>query len=95
MKKLGLAVFCLFFSLAISSVASADSLYSRSWQIVSNLKEEVKSNSNDPGMIWNPANPEYLLRKAADSQKNSRCTEVRLTILGALDKSFCINFFIN
>jgi hypothetical protein len=29
MKKLGLAVFCLFFSLAISSVASADSLYSR------------------------------------------------------------------
>jgi hypothetical protein len=62
MKKLGLAVFCLFFSLAISSVASADSLYSRSWQIVSNLEEEVKSNSNDPGMIWNPANPEYLLR---------------------------------
>ncbi len=33
-----------------------------SWQIVSNLKEEVKSNSSDPGMIWNPANPQYLLR---------------------------------
>ncbi len=147
MKKLGLALFCLFFALANSSVAVADSLYTRnlscdswtapreqeickaleqvycalsvspqdiqalvnmivalerkpdgsmaraqavngarfllfllgqqaltrfpprdnrwddlSWQIVSNLKEEVKSNSSDPGMIWNPANPQYLLR---------------------------------
>jgi hypothetical protein len=34
----------------------------RAWQIVKNLKEEVALNSSDPGMIWNPANPQYLLR---------------------------------
>jgi hypothetical protein len=32
------------------------------WQIVKNLREEITLNSSDPGMIWNPANPQYLLR---------------------------------
>lgn len=32
------------------------------WQIVQNLREEIALNSSDPGMIWNPANPHYLLR---------------------------------
>jgi hypothetical protein len=30
--------------------------------MVKNLQEEVALNSSDPGMIWNPANPQYLLR---------------------------------
>ena len=34
----------------------------REWQVVKNLQEEVALNSSDPGMIWNPANPQYLLR---------------------------------
>ena len=34
----------------------------REWQVVKNLQEEVARNSSDPGMIWNPANPQYLLR---------------------------------
>ena len=34
----------------------------RSWQIVKNLREEIALNSSDPGMIWNPVNPRYLLR---------------------------------
>ena len=32
------------------------------WQIVKNLREEITLNSSDPAMIWNPANPQYLLR---------------------------------
>ena len=34
----------------------------QSWQIAKNLREEVALNNSDPGMIWNPANPQYLLR---------------------------------
>jgi hypothetical protein len=34
----------------------------RSWQIAKNLREEISSNINDPGMIWHPQNPQYLLR---------------------------------
>jgi hypothetical protein len=34
----------------------------REWQVVKNLKEEVALKSSDPGMICNPANPQYLLR---------------------------------
>jgi hypothetical protein len=34
----------------------------QTWQIAKNLREEVALNSSDPGMIWNPANPQYLLR---------------------------------
>jgi hypothetical protein len=34
----------------------------QSWQIAKNLREEVALNSSDPGMISNPANPQYLLR---------------------------------
>ena len=34
----------------------------QSWQMANNLRAEVALNSSDPGMIWNPANPKYLLR---------------------------------
>ena len=34
----------------------------QTWQIVKNLREEITLNTSDPGMIWNPANPQYLLR---------------------------------
>ncbi len=34
----------------------------QSWQIAKNLREEIALNSSDPGMIWNPTNPQYLLR---------------------------------
>jgi hypothetical protein len=34
----------------------------QTWQIAKNLREEVALNGSDPGMIWNPANPQYLLR---------------------------------
>jgi hypothetical protein len=31
-------------------------------QIAKNLKEEIALYSADPGVIWNPANPQYLFR---------------------------------
>jgi hypothetical protein len=31
-------------------------------QIANNLREEIALNSSDPGMMWNPDNPHYLLR---------------------------------
>jgi hypothetical protein len=34
----------------------------QSWQIAKNLREEIAIDSSIPGMIWNPANPQYLLR---------------------------------
>jgi len=34
----------------------------RSWQIAKNLREEIAANIDDPGMIWHPQNPQYLLR---------------------------------
>jgi hypothetical protein len=35
----------------------------RSRRIAKTLREDVAFNSADPGMIWNPANPQYLLRQ--------------------------------
>ena len=32
-------------------------------RIAKNLREEIALNSADPGMIWHPANPQYLLRQ--------------------------------
>jgi hypothetical protein len=32
------------------------------WQIAKNLREKISANINDPGMIWHPQNPQYLLR---------------------------------
>ena len=34
----------------------------RSWRMVETLREDVARDSADPGMIWNKANPQYLLR---------------------------------
>jgi hypothetical protein len=34
----------------------------RAWQIAKSLREEISANINDPGMIWHPQNPQYLLR---------------------------------
>jgi len=34
----------------------------QTWHIAQNLREEVALNSANPGMIWNPANHQYLLR---------------------------------
>jgi hypothetical protein len=35
----------------------------RSRLIAKTLREDIAFNSADPGMIWNPANPQYLLRQ--------------------------------
>jgi hypothetical protein len=35
----------------------------RSWQMVKNLREDIARDSGDVGMIWNKANPQYLLRE--------------------------------
>jgi hypothetical protein len=34
----------------------------RAWQIAKNLREEIAHDIADPGMIWHPQNPQYLLR---------------------------------
>jgi len=54
------------------------------WQVGKNLKEEVVLNSSDPGMIWNPANPQYWLRGGC--WRRFTRGQLRLTIRGALDK---------
>lgn len=33
----------------------------RAWLIAKKLREEISVNINDPGMIWHPQNPQYLL----------------------------------
>lgn len=34
----------------------------QTWQIAKNLQQEIALSLSEPGAVWNPANPQYVLR---------------------------------